>query len=61
MALDVVEMLRRKIEDAEAQKFWRPSIVLDVSEYTELMALLEQQPARRGRPKKEVPREAVRS
>jgi hypothetical protein len=61
MALDVIEMLKRKIEAAEAQKFWRPSIVLDVSEYSALLALLEDERPKRGRPKKEVPREAVRS
>jgi hypothetical protein len=53
-------MLKRKIEAAEADKFWRPSIVLDVSEYSALLSALEDQP-KRGRPKKEVPREAVRS
>lgn len=59
--LDVIEMLRLKIEAAEAQKFWRPSIALDVSEYTEILAALEEKAVKRGRPRKEVPREAVRS
>ena len=59
MALDVISMLKAKIKSAEADKSWRPAIVLDLDEYRAVLAELEEDKPRRGRPRK-VPHEAVR-
>lgn len=56
---DALKMLKSKAVLGEYGTFTRPYVVLDITEYEQLLVALSQERPKRGRPAK-VPHEAVR-